>query len=71
MTDKTEALYSAVLEKIKEFVQEIDPGEFAVEITISDYEDAIMNAMKSAFPNRNPKGCWFHYGQVIFLKKLS
>lgn len=68
MTDKTEALYTAVLTRIKEIAQEVDPGEFAVEVAISDFEEAIMNSMKSAFLNSDTRGCWFHYGQVRYLK---
>ena len=68
MTSKSEQLYNAVLDRIKEVAQELDPGEFAVEVAISDFEDAIMNSMKAAFPNSNSRGCWFHYGQVSLFK---
>jgi len=35
---------------------------------MSDFEPAILGAMKVAFPNAVAKGCWFHYGQAIYRK---
>lgn len=65
MTEKTRALYDLAMQRILEVLQRINPGGgFAVELAVSDYEEAILGSMEAAFPGARAKGCWFHYGQV-------
>ena len=66
MTEKTLDLYNQVMRRISDVVNTEFPGEgFAVDILISDFEDAILLAMETAFPRARSRGCWFHYSQVI------
>lgn len=52
MAEKTLVLYNCMMQRILEVVQAEFPGdEFAVEVMIFDYEEAILVAMKSAFPS--------------------
>ncbi len=65
MSEKTRELYDAVIGKIVSILNEMHPGNgFGAELLISDYEEAIMKSLQSAFPNARSRGCWFHYGQV-------
>lgn len=65
MTEKTLALYSCVMRRILELVEAECPGNrFAVEVMISDYEEAILVAMQTAFSTGRSRECWFHYPQV-------
>lgn len=65
MTEKTEALYDQVMQLfLATAAAEVPGNQFSVEIMISDYEEAILNSMKTAFPDGRERGCWFHYGQV-------
>ena len=56
MTRKTEELYRAVFNKIRE----LNPL-FSPQRVMSDYEAAPVNAIKSVFPEIESNGCWFHY----------
>lgn len=60
-----------VLEHIVRVLDETSPGQgFQIEVMISDFEPAILHAVKQTFPG-NEKGCWFHFGQVSdFLKYI-
>ena len=65
MTDKSAELYSLVLNRIKEVMNEASPGEgTAVGLVVSDFEEAILSSMGRAFPGARTRGCWFHFGQV-------
>ncbi len=73
MTDKTQELYTLVLQRILEVMNEASPGEgTAAELVISDYEEAILSSFGIVFPGARVRGCWFHYGQVrLDNQKLS
>lgn len=65
MTSKTADLYQAVMDRILEVMNEASPGEgTAVELIVSDYEEAILSSLGRAFPTARIRGCWFHFGQV-------
>ena len=67
MSDKSLSLYTAVMRKIVDTVEEEHPGDgFATRLLISDFEEAIIKSMGAAFPTARARGCWFHYGQVNF-----
>ena len=37
-----------------------------IRLMVSDYEIAILEAMETCFPGGRARGCYFHYGQVLF-----
>ena len=60
MTSKQESLYEGALEHIR-----LRTGGIArPTIVISDYEQGLMNAARTAFPGVRNQGCFFHYSQV-------
>ena len=61
MTTKSQALYIAVLERIK-------VPHFKPSASMSDWEIAPRNALKEVFPQIGIYGCWFHYTQCIWRK---
>lgn len=64
MTNKTRALYDAVLSAVTSKYAALYPEKgFKVKHLMSDFETAIMDSMKHAF-NATPVGCHFHYAQV-------
>ncbi len=68
MTEKTEALYNEVMQLVLTTAAEEVPGDhFSIRLMISDYEEAILNCMKTTFPDGRERGCWFHYGQVCII----
>jgi hypothetical protein len=68
MTEKTEALYTLVLGRIIEVLNELTGGVPATIISmIADFEYAILNAMETTFPAGHSRGCWYHFGQVRLL----
>ena len=60
LTRKTETLYKAVLQKIKELVPEFNPV-----MIMADFEASLRDALKDTFPQCVIKGCWFHYTQAV------
>ena len=66
MSNKTKALYDAVLDRLREIMETIPGTGYQIELFVSDFESAIQSAMKRAFPGARAVGCWFHFGQVHF-----
>ena len=68
MSEKSLDLYNAVMEKILDTLQEIDPDREGncAERLISDFEEGILRALHNAFSGGQARGRWFHYGQVSF-----
>lgn len=67
MTRKTRKLYKAVLKKLKKiFKKRFLELHITIELIVTDYERAMMDAFRSVFKTASVEGCWFHYGQVIF-----
>ncbi len=72
MTEKTEALYTAVLRRIIEVLTALpDGGHPTITSMISDFEFAIINAMETTFPEAQSRGCWYHFGQVRLLFNIN
>ena len=63
LTDKTEASYLRVFEKLKN----LQPGLNPVSV-MSDFEKASQNAIERAFPATRIIGCLFHLGQNLYRK---
>lgn len=65
MTRKTRKLYDAVLNSVNEAFKEQCPCKrIKIDLIVTDYEEALMDALKNVFSGAEVKGCWFHYGQV-------
>lgn len=64
MTNKTMELYSLTMQHIMKELQRADPGEAAVRIVVSDYDNAMMSTMENVFPRANVRGSWMEIGQV-------
>ncbi len=66
MTHKTEELYDAALAKLLGAYTDRFPDKpIRIVNAMWDYEKAIQNALRTAFPGCDVHGCNFHYGQVI------
>lgn len=65
MSRKTQALYCAVFEKVKELAPDFHPT-----CAMSDFEEASTSAFKQVFGNLDISGCWFHYAQAI-IKRVN
>ena len=68
MTNKSELLYEAVLEKILEMIPNFQP-----KLAIGDFEKASRNAFRNTFSSIEVSGCLFHYTRAIWkkVKKLE
>ena len=66
MRSKTKEKYEELFAALKNLNAMLDPYEVAI-----DFQIAAIEAQKSSFPNANIKGCFFHFGQAIWLKIQS
>ena len=64
LTRKTEGLYLALFEKVKEINPLFEPRR-----VMADFEQAPINALTDIFPNIETMGCWFHFVNAV-IKKL-
>lgn len=68
MTGKSESLYDLIFAQVLRKLDTLFPGDAtSVRLMISDYEFAILNSSKRAFPQGRARGCWFHFGQVFYV----
>lgn len=58
---ETEDTYSALFAVIRNIL----PLNYDRTRFVTDYERALMNAVRQIFPNCDLLCCWFHYTQVI------
>ena len=65
MTRKTQALYEACLRRIVEVCHQQTGRTPQPTLLVSDYELAILQAMKTVFPTGRARGCYYHSGMVI------
>ena len=66
MTRRLSSSYSAVFRKLKLCALEIDPRGLNPMMIITDYEAAVMRAVRDEFPHTSHYGCFFHYVQALF-----
>ena len=59
MTSKSQALYTAVFQKLRELAPGFRPTTF-----MADFERALRGALTDCFPGCRICGCLFHYSQV-------
>ena len=64
MTNKSESFYNLVFEKLKSLAGE----EWSPEEIMSDFERAVLNSLKTTFPQANLSGCRFHFAQASYLR---
>jgi hypothetical protein len=62
LADKEEVTYSKMFAIITQFFK---TGEFPKNFC-SDYEKAVLNAIKTNFPNFSIYGCYFHFAQALW-----
>ena len=63
-TSKKEAVYSTIFQKLKSLAVEINQN-FEPTFIHSDFENAILSAIKKFFRKSRNVGCYFHYLQAI------
>ncbi|CAF1045622.1 unnamed protein product, partial [Brachionus calyciflorus] len=65
LTNKTEDIYNKLLDKLKLAAEKL--GFFLnPDLIVSDYEAAVINALKTKIFNASIKGCHFHYTQALW-----
>lgn len=65
MTRKSAALYTVLLEKVKEWAAASDV-ELAPRYVLTDFEIGAISEFRKAFSASTNKGCFFHLGQSIW-----
>jgi hypothetical protein len=60
MSNKTEAAYLALLDKLTELLPQFNPAT-----AMGDYEIASRNALLEVFPEIEQRGCFFHFSQAV------
>ena len=58
---KTEATYVRLLQQVKQ----LQP-DASTETIMTDFEPAIVSAIRQEFPRARHRGCFFHFSQCIF-----
>ena len=72
MAGKTQELYELVIDRIYSCFPEEGSPASRVSLMVSDYELAVIRALRSRFVNGGARECYFHYGQVrIFNTSFS
>lgn len=66
LPDKAESTYIRVLEAIKDKAEQFQVNFPEPETVVSDFELAIINAVKAVFPHATLRLCFFHLGQSIW-----
>lgn len=66
MTKRTTECYNAVFEFIEKRLLKLEPDEF-----ITDFEQAMRNAIQKRYPNAVLRGCWYHFCAAIRKKMMS
>lgn len=70
MTARTEEMYTILFEELIELGEQAE-AVLSPPIIITDFEQAVINAVKSEFPNSIHKGCFFHLCQNFWRKIQS
>ena len=63
LQSKTRAIYDRMFEAVKELVPAAEPDRLLL-----DFESAAISAFRSAYPNANVMGCYFHLTQSVIRK---
>ena len=68
MTSRSEEIYKRLFEELFELGEqdgEQDDQDLSPPIIITDFEQAVINAVQSEFPESTHKGCFFHLCQNL------
>ncbi|KAK7884709.1 hypothetical protein WMY93_027832 [Mugilogobius chulae] len=68
MTGKTEEMYKAVLRHIKRRVQHVTGQRWMPNKVTTDFEMAMMEALRTELPTVRSSGCYFHFCQSLWRK---
>lgn len=70
LPDKSQESYQRVFHMILDrmIVGNLYPGNFNLQVIISDFETGLIAAVRVIFPNVVHRGCYFHYSQAIYRK---
>lgn len=60
MSQKTEEAYTHLLQYIESEIISLRPTSF-----MTDYEEAMRNAIRKTYPGTQLYGCWFHFCQAV------
>jgi hypothetical protein len=71
MTGKTEECYIRLIQDLKDFAAENGVLSFAPPMVITDFEQAMMHAVKKEFPSTSIFNCFFHLAQCVWRKTAS
>lgn len=66
LPDKAQTSYTKVLQVVKEKAAEYNITMPEPETLVSDFELAIVNAVKAVFPHSTIRLCFFHLGQSVY-----
>ena len=70
MTNKNEELYLDIFQHIKQRAIEL-VGQPRPNRLVSDFKQALMNAMATSFETGNTQWCFFHFAQVYYFKNYN
>lgn len=62
MTRRTEVAYDALFERVKDLAPGLNPTRLH-----SDFEPALINSLRRAFPNSDIAGCLWHHAVVSII----
>ena len=68
MAGRTQVKYDAVWTSLKTTYRGLTNQDLSSTRVVSDYEQAMCNAVRTAFPNATLQGCFFHLSQAIIRK---
>ena len=63
MTGQLIDRYRQTLQVVKQNVRKISRHRWRPNLVISDYEQSLIAAVETEFPNARISGCYFHFGQ--------
>jgi hypothetical protein len=66
LSGKTQAMYTEVLEVVRDAVAKFRVAPCTPTKIMSDFEVAIINACRDVFPQVPVSACYFHLGQIVY-----
>ena len=68
LADKTIGTYRQMFQTLKNEIRRLTGNRWAPAICISDFEQSIVTAFETEFPNARVNGCYFHFAQNLWRK---
>ena len=66
LADKTAASYRTVFRVLKTAAMDLTAQQLSPRTVIIDFEEAIINALRSEFPATGIAGCYFHFSKALW-----